>query len=69
MIVVNIGNTCTQCGEDTEAGSGSFINRIPSLADAILVLEYNWHRINVTVDGYMCPACQEYGEEEEIDCT
>ena len=43
-MVIDIGNLCTQCGEDTSFGSGRFVNRIPSGTD--------------TQEGYMCAECQ-----------
>ena len=56
---INIGDHCTHCGVDTsfKAGNGMFVNRIPSGADAKLVLAGEV-TINVTVDGYMCVNCQ-----------
>ena len=56
---INIGDHCTHCGIDTsfKAGNGMFVNRIPSGADAKLVLAGEV-TINVTVDGYMCVNCQ-----------
>ena len=63
---INIGDHCTHCGIDTsfKAGNGMFVNRIPSGADAKLVLAggekifLSEATINVTVDGYMCVNCQ-----------
>ena len=58
---VDIGNLCTTCGRDTAFGSGEllFVNRIPSDGfDATLVL-HTGCEIPVTVEGYMCPDCQD----------
>jgi len=45
--LIDIGNNCTHCGEDTSFGSGRFVNRIPSTTD--------------TQEGYMCPDCLAVG--------
>ena len=42
--VIDIGDLCTHCGQDTSFGSGLFVNRIPSSTD--------------TENGYMCADCQ-----------
>ena len=57
---VDIGNLCTHCGEDTALGTGLFVNRIPSGTDGTLVMTAGDAdgRVSVTIDGYMCPACQ-----------
>ena len=58
-----IGDRCTHCGRDTSFGSGNhlFVNRIPSETDAVLVLLGCDEDIefNISVEGYMCPECQE----------
>ena len=59
---IDMGNRCTHCGVDTSfgAGNGMFVNRIPSTAEATLVLSLycSSDASTVTVDGYMCPDCQ-----------
>ena len=49
--IIDIGNLCTHCHNDTSFGSGRFVNRIPSETE--------------TESGYMCPGCQP--SEDEID--
>ena len=59
---INIGDMCTHCGRDTSFGSGNglFVNRIPSGADGRLVLDGGDDvTIDVTLEGYMCPECQQ----------
>ena len=57
---IDIGDLCTYCGQDTSFGTGLFVNRIPSGADALLLLAgvpadvY----LDVTLEGWMCPECQ-----------
>jgi hypothetical protein len=53
--VVDIGQHCTHCGEDTGPGSGLFVNRVPSGADS-----YNaeGEPEGPEIDGYMCADCQ-----------
>tara|TARA_R100000306_G_scaffold59357_1_gene58321 strand:+ start:683 stop:928 length:246 start_codon:yes stop_codon:yes gene_type:complete len=53
---IDLGNRCTSCGKDTSFGTGLFVNRIPSDADAELVLSGKTY--HVTVEGYMCIECQ-----------
>ena len=59
----DIGDRCTHCGRDTSFGSGNhlFVNRIPSETNAELVLSGCDEDIkfNISVEGYMCPECQE----------
>ena len=47
--IIDIGNLCTHCHNDTSFGSGRFVNRIPSETE--------------TESGYMCPECQPSEEE------
>lgn len=55
-MAINIGEMCTHCGRDTSAGSGLYVNRIPSSGDwTVLVGDENFE---VNVDGYMCIDCQ-----------
>jgi hypothetical protein len=71
---VNIGDLCTHCGRDTSYGNGSglFVNRIPSGAEGRLILDGgmdvtwigDYHWIDVTLEGYMCPECLEEDIEE-----
>lgn len=53
---IDIGEHCTHCNKDTSLGSGLFVSRIPSDAEAELIL--NDEKFNVTVEGYMCYDCQ-----------
>ena len=64
---IDIGTLCTHCGRDTafnsidkEGNKGYlFVNRIPSVADAKLVLAGGEEvTIDVGIDGYMCVECQ-----------
>ena len=48
-MTINIGDKCVGCHEDTQFGSGRFVNRIPAEND-----EY---------EGYLCFECQ--CEEDE----
>jgi len=56
---VDIGDRCTHCGRDTSFGSGLFVNRIPSGGFAAMLVLDIGIEIPVTVDGYMCPDCQD----------
>ena len=53
--ILDIGNLCTHCFNDTSFGSGRFVNRIPSGTDKY--------------DGYMCYECQWYPEIDDTDCS
>jgi len=57
--VLDLGDRCVECGEDTRFGSGRFVNRIP--ADAEWTTNAG---ITVYVDGWMCAECQ-WGDEED----
>ena len=48
--IVNAGDRCVFCGDDTSFGSGKFVNRIG--AD-----NYNYET-DTTLDGYSCAECQ-----------
>jgi hypothetical protein len=56
---INIGNMCTHCGRDTGAGSGLFVNRIPSSYDWYVGDGVHDKAFCVWVDGWMCADCQE----------
>ena len=61
---INIKDLCTYCGRDTSFNSGLFVNRIPSGTDGRLILAGgNDVTIDVTLDGWMCPECQQVDEE------
>jgi len=61
--VLRIGDKCTHCGEHTAWGSGNFVNRIPSYADADQASEWlSYWDMYDAVDGYMCASCQVGGE-------
>ena len=66
-ITVDIGDLCTHCGRDTSFGAVDdngeqlllFVNRIPSGADGMLVLDGGEDKtISVRITGYMCVDCQ-----------
>ena len=62
-ITVDIGDSCTNCGQETSELNGAY----PSGADAILTLGWQTYNVNgatlnVTVDGLLCPECQECDE-------
>jgi hypothetical protein len=66
--MLDMGNLCAWCGEDTSFGSGKFVNRIPVgthlnttiWADAPEYKEYSeW----TDVECYGCEDC--YADEEE----
>jgi cytochrome c553 len=44
MPAKDVGDLCTSCHRDTGAGSGLWVNRIPSLTES--------------EDGYLCRECQ-----------
>lgn len=57
--MIDIGNRCVHCGEDTSFGSGKFVNRIPADADyealdnqGNVIFADGEHR-----DGYACAEC------------
>jgi hypothetical protein len=57
--VLNIGDRCTSCGQDTGAGSGLWVNRVPSYASAEGTA---WLAASQSVgfdylDGYLCEPC------------
>jgi len=57
---IDIGNRCTNCGRETSELNGGY----PSGADAKLTLGWQSYNvdgptIDVTVDGLLCPDCQE----------
>ena len=54
--VLNIGDECVECGEDTAFGTGKFINRIP--AEVQESVDHD------RIDGYMCGDCVSEAEEE-----
>ena len=55
-IVLDIGELCTHCGRDSNLGPDLLGDRIPSDADAELILQKQ--NIRITVQGYMCTDCQ-----------
>lgn len=60
VVTLDIGDRCTHCGRDTGAGSGLFVDRIPSGASAESAefwLE-DWERVDY-LDGYLCRECLE----------
>jgi hypothetical protein len=63
--VVNMGNLCIWCRQDTSFGSGKFVNRIPVSA-TVGDLPYHifWEEDSTRVEGYGCEACYE-GEDNE----
>ena len=58
--VINIGDKCLECGEDTAFGTGRFINRIPA--------ETQESCDHVKFEGYMCGDCVSKAEEEFEKC-
>ena len=61
---IDIGDLCTHCGQDTSFGTGLFVNRIPSGADARMVLDGGPDDVylDVMLEGYLCPECQKEGD-------
>lgn len=59
-IVLDIGDKCTHCGRDTSAGSGLWVDRIPSHSDSEQASEWlqGWEIVQY-VDGYLCRECLE----------
>ena len=66
-VTVNIGDRCTHCGRNTSFGAVDdngeqlllFVNRLPSGADGMLVLDGGEDKtISVRITGYMCVDCQ-----------
>ena len=59
-MIVDIGDTCTHCGEETLTNK-----RIPSSADAEISVVFNEREriFPARIDGYMCVDCQ----HEECD--
>ena len=57
---IDIGDLCTHCGRETSLGTSLFVNRIPSRTNGTLELKLNEYvSLEVEVDGYMCPECQQ----------
>ena len=50
--MINIGDLCCECRNDTSFGSGKFINRIPCFRE--------------TEEGYLCEEC--YTIEIKVNC-
>jgi hypothetical protein len=59
-IVLDIEDKCTHCGRETGAGSGLWVDRIPSHTDAEQASEWltGWQLVQY-VDGYLCRECLE----------
>ena len=51
--VIDVGSMCVDCGQDTDFGSGLFIDRIRS--DKIWSIN---DRFEIEVDGCLCRNCQ-----------
>lgn len=65
--VINIGDYCVGCGEDTSPGSGRWVNRIPADCDLheghpAVGESYEYGlviaKVGDRLDGYMCAECQ-----------
>lgn len=54
---IDLGQLCVDCGEDTSAGSGKWVDRIPKDTDVEMTLA-GGKVININVDGYECAECQ-----------
>jgi hypothetical protein len=56
--IVEMGNLCVWCREDTSFGSGKFVNRIPVATD-VGSLPYHifWEDDSTPVEGYGCEEC------------
>jgi len=62
--MVDMGNTCVWCREDTSFGSGKFVNRIP-VGCTVADLSYELPEIEdkaTQVEGYGCEEC--YNDED-----
>jgi hypothetical protein len=57
MFTIDIGQLCIDCGENTSAGSGKWVDRIPADRNTELILD-GGKTIQVNVDGYECAECQ-----------
>ena len=58
---IDIGDLCTECGDDTSYGSGKWANRIASTAGGQIQVNHT-DIAYVEVDGWMCKAC--LGDDE-----
>jgi hypothetical protein len=64
------GSLCVWCANDTSAGSGKFVNRIPVHADlesSIFNLAKTLRDMYEYVDGYGCEECYAYEEASKND--
>jgi len=61
--ILNIGNLCTWCGEDTSFGSGKFVNRIPVYTDIASTTYGESMTLSAEgythIEGFGCEACYE----------
>jgi len=66
-LVIDIGDLCTHCGRDTSFGAVDdngerlllFVNRLPSGADGMLVLDGGEDKtISTSINGYICVECR-----------
>ena len=49
-MIIDIGDKCVECKNDTSFGSGRFVDRIP--AERMDGVE------SLRIEGYLCPECQ-----------
>lgn len=68
--VYQAGDRCVFCGENTAAGSGRFVNRIPALttADQAPWLPVEMQTADLDVDGYACVECMSPDPEDACHC-
>lgn len=59
---LDLGNLCLSCLCSTKAGSGSFVNRVPSDSRWTIITADNL-RITTDVVGYLCADCFDEGEQ------
>jgi len=57
MNVIDLGDLCVYCGEDTSFRSGKFVNRIPA-DNTVEVVFDGPHSADLEVTGWMCDDCQ-----------
>lgn len=60
------GSLCVWCANDTSAGSGRFVNRIPAFTDiesSVFVRAKTLRDMYDYVDGYGCEECYTYEDK------
>lgn len=63
----DFGDLCVSCGEDTSAGSGRYVNRIPATGTVEVTVPNSIYSLDLEVSGYMCCNCQDSSAGDPCD--